>query len=524
MRHQPHSFRAAPTLATLIVGASVMGLAGARLAAAQSAATAGPAIPPGAVAGTAEFVSFEYFVPVDRTSPPAASPGAVEDPGTDGAPPESGPPDTNGIVTVAPGKGTPGGSGAGSGGSLTVVSSFAGEPAGSPPDTNLAVGPRDIVEFVNSSAEVWTHSGRVEAHFSLNSLFDYRTPKTGCGDGRVVYDPATHAFFASYLGHCAPKGGPSEVDLAVSLDPSKGWDVYKVSKEGLLQDQPKIGFSDDKVMIAWNEHGSQVVAIQKAGLLEGLQSVPAALWGPYPARRGVDPAVQLSPGKVAYAMYHTTQTASVGMLSFSGDPGVSPVFFVENDFDVPQTVVAPPAVQPPTTSGPPAMYLDTEDDRLQEAVWRDGQYYSGLDDYCKAPADTTGRACMQIYHVDTTTMTMVRDVELTAVGGYVYFPALTLDRRGNLWIAFTSSSSTQTASSEIAEIPGGTFPSSVTGYVYHQGPGTVSGCRQKSPNRRWGDYSGIAVDPAQGGLGVWAATEYGESGCKAGTAIGEFHS
>jgi hypothetical protein len=116
-------------------------------------------------------------------------------------------------------------------------------------------------------------------------------------------------------------------------------------------------------------------------------------------------------------------------------------------------------------------------------------------------------------------------VDVSLVGGYVYFPALTIDRSGNLWISYTSSSATQTASSEISEVVGGHFGSSIGGYVYFTGPGSVSCTSFKtSPDRRWGDYSGISVDPGQNDRGVWAAAEYGEAGCSAGTGIGVFHS
>ncbi|MDQ6806936.1 MAG: hypothetical protein M3065_18700 [Actinomycetota bacterium] len=65
------------------------------------------------------------------------------------------------------------------------------------------------------------------------------------------------------------------------------------------------------------------------------------------------------------------------------------------------------------------------------------------------------------------------------VGGDAFYPALTFDADSNLWIAFSSSSSTQFASSEIAQLPGASVAPPVSATIYHTGTGAPK-CGSKS--------------------------------------------
>lgn len=89
-----------------------------------------------------------------------------------------------------------------------------------PSDTQLAVGPTHIVQFVNRTGQVYDKAGNaVGAPFDLGTFFGF-TANTG-GDPRVHYDAGSGRFFAAYEG--LPAGG-DEVDVAVSdsSDPRGG--------------------------------------------------------------------------------------------------------------------------------------------------------------------------------------------------------------------------------------------------------------------------------------------------------------
>ncbi len=393
-----------------------------------------------------------------------------------------------------------------------------------PPDTQLAVSSKRVVEFVNDSAEVLDHVGTVLKSFDLGTLF---SGAAGTGtDPKIVFDPASGDFYAAYISKVTSHDGPSEIDLAVTNNPQGSWSIYTVHTESILQDQPKLGVSSDKLTISWNDNGNsgpeEYMVIQKAGVAAKHSTVAATIWGPDSMRLNLIPADQLSASKTAFAVFHNYNSSKVGVLSFTGVPGISQVSFTESDVSVAKTSAPPAAVQP-KSGGTASPTLDTGDDRLESAAWFEGVLWTAGNDVCKFRTDKKKRACLRVIKIATAKMSRVRDVDITMVGGDVMYPAVMIDARKDFWVAFSSSSISQFASSEVAEAPGGTIGSSIGATIY--GPGTGSAnylsCTNP-PVKRFGDYSGAAIDPARKNLGIWTATEFGIAGCAWGTQLGSF--
>jgi hypothetical protein len=392
-----------------------------------------------------------------------------------------------------------------------------------PPDTQVAVGQSRVMEAVNVAAQVFDRAGTSLGSFDLGSLFDGTAGKGT--DPKLVFDAGSSNFLAVYLTKLA--GGKSEIDLGVTKDPLGTWTIYTVHVEGVLQDQPKLGVSTDKLTISWNDNGNsgpeQYIVIQKAGVVSHLGSVPATLFGPDSSRLNVVPAVQLSASASAYAVFHNYGSAKIGILRFTGVPGVSTVSVSETIRSVAKTSSPASASQPSLAPGKPASpKLDAGDDRLQSAVWRAGHLWTGGNDSCRFRTDTRSRSCLRVIHVLTSGMTVARDVDITFVGGDLMYPAVMLDRANDFWVGYSSVSTSQFASSEVAEAPGGTIGASIGATIYGSGTGVVdySGCTSP-PAIRFGDYSGVALDPQEQG-GVWTAGEFGLAGCSWGTQVAQF--
>jgi len=378
-----------------------------------------------------------------------------------------------------------------------------------PPDTQVAAGGAKgqwIVEMVNHAGSVFSNSGTLMASFDLGALF---FGATGTGsDPKVVFDRASGDFFAAYLRPGIGGTNKSQVNLAVSNNPLGTWSVYQVSVENLLQDQPKLGFSSDKLVMSWNQNGNsgpeQYMVIQKSGVVALASSVPAVIWNPDSSRLNVIPAIQVTSGKTAFAIFHNYNSSSVGVMAFTGVPGVSPVNFTDVQRGVAGTTSPPGGLQPGSSSPK----LATGDDRLESAVWSNGNLWAAGNDACRFRTDTATRACLRVVHVSTVSMTVLRDVDITLVGGSLMYPAVVVDTQGNLWLAFSASSPSLFASAAIAEAPGGTIGTSIGGIIYKTGTGEMdyAGCT-KPPTQRFGDYTGIAADPVR--LGIWAAAEDG---------------
>src|SRR5712692_5770702 len=131
----------------------------------------------------------------------------------------------------------------------------------------------------------------------------------------IGYDAPTGRWFASVLifDRCRPTvcttTSNSEVDVAVSgsSDPGGSWTVYVVetTTNNVLLDQPKLGFSDDKVLTTYNENGFggpyRFVVLQKSDLLAAAASAAATFFALDNSHYNVIPAISLTATNNEYA-------------------------------------------------------------------------------------------------------------------------------------------------------------------------------------------------------------------------------
>jgi len=163
-------------------------------------------------------------------------------------------------------------------------SKFLGESQGFfPPDTQGAVGPSDITEFVNGEYDVYDKTGNHLQSSTLNQFW------TNAGvsfnsftyDPRVVYDPFSNRWYAAAADN---PGQQNNFLLAVSKtsDPTAGWTGFTINSDSTgtrWADYPTLGFNNDGVYLAANMfsiNGSNcsqctttIVAVPKSSLLAG---------------------------------------------------------------------------------------------------------------------------------------------------------------------------------------------------------------------------------------------------------------
>ena len=160
--------------------------------------------------------------------------------------------------------------------------------------------------------------------------------------------------------------------------------------------------------------------------------------------------------------------------------------------------------------------INTNDRRALDAVWRDGALWmvTTIRPNSNFGPDA-GQATATWFKVDTTQgpgNLVIADGGIVggediAPGTFTFFPAIAVNRRGDMKIGFSASAPTIYAGAYVTgkrvEDPAGTVrPSNVVrageDYYYR----TFSGTRN-----RWGDYSGIAVDPTNDTF-FWIYNEY----------------
>ena len=387
-----------------------------------------------------------------------------------------------------------------------------------PPDTQMAAGNTRVLEMVNNGGAFFGKlgGGMIGSSFDLGSLF-ITTPGTGT-DPRVVFDPASHTYYAAY--ELRTPGG-DDIRLGVATDPGDTWTIYEVAGNttDTCFDQPKLGFSGDKITLSWNDYknakscstlpgsnfvGVEYIVVQKAGVLNRDNSVPAVIWGPDSGRFPVVPVVSLSATNTQYAATKGVGGSNFGVMAFTGVPGISDVnISSDNSYDIGKSAAAPDAQQP---AGGNAS-IKSGDDRLLDAVWQNGNLWGSFTESCQTPS----RACNRFVQVRTTDGSVQTNVTLLSDSLDLYYPAVSLTSNGDLVFGLTISSSTLNPTATVAGVPGAVFGPVVFGIGYQ------SGDQAYSSTDRWGDYSAAVTDPNDPTV-VWVAQEFGGVKKKIGTS------
>jgi hypothetical protein len=378
-----------------------------------------------------------------------------------------------------------------------------------PPDTMLAAGPTSLVETVNSNFSIWTKTGTRTALADLNKALPLPTGYT-FSDPRILYDVSSGRWFFSGVAFNLVMDSLVLLGVSKTSDPSGGFFVYKVAQttNGELHDQPKIGVSDDKVAISWNEfccgilgtfRGAENFIFQKSTLLTG-SVTPVFFVGPTPRQSSPVPAQSLSSTTTQVITFNGGSFA--GVLEVTGTPAANNVVITETDISIPATTAPPPGIQPGGT-------VATNDDRFLSSIWQNGNLWVSGNDACTPPGGATVQSCLRLVQISAIltggmTPSLTQSVDIGRSGVDAYYPAVTLDSAQQLFVSFSASTASVFPSAAAIEIAAGPPPATVTGVnVFKTGA-------QKYGGTRWGDYSAISIDPTDGS--VWAAAEYSAAG------------
>ncbi len=443
---------------------------------------------------------------------------------------------------------------------IHIAKDFAGTPGTNPnpcrcapPDMGLGASSKFVVQMVNLAGTIWKNNGVRVTTFSLSDFWflPVRGGPLGIGmsDPQVLYDAAADRFYASIIDTF----DVNRVNFAVTAtnDPTGTWFIYRViancnpvtpysncspASSNTLPDQPYIGYSSDKFLIAVNDFditsglfiGAQYWILNKAEMLSGCTAPTSC-----PNGRNIDaltnvvttsnnhwairPAQHLSATSTAYmaencltlidgvALTNTCPTAPVGsggirVFKITGTPPSTTTVTVTT---VPVAQMSFPgrADQPGNAAS-----LGTNDAlRMLSIVWRNNLLWTASHEGCTPTGDTASRTCARLDQIDTTpsTPTLVpgQDFDLGFLGAYVFYPALSTDSSNNLVLLYGHSSS-------------GLFPTlEVTGRLATMPPATLGASvlliagSAADLTGRWGDYFWAANDPATPNT-FWVSGEF----------------
>ena len=425
-----------------------------------------------------------------------------------------------------------------------------------PPDIQLAVGSKHVMETVNSEAAIYTKAGNIIKKFGLEFLFNL--PSRESFDSHSITDPVllfdsdtndtqtnsrinsnsnddNRRWFASISDVTT-----HSIRIAVSKtnDPTGIWRTYNFPFESLpnnCSDQPFIAVSDDKLAIGvntWSNNcdwpnglispkfrGVQFVIADKNDLLaeqrlahiKSMQSVPDTRYF------SLRPALNLSPTTALYLV--TADDFNHDKIQILTIDGQLDNLHISKNIsgNIHITSISPDGIQPITfsiinnnsngnNSGQqeilttvkekhPEYFVHTGDARVQSPIWYKGKLWLALNVGCFINGDTQSRSCIRIIEFDTNTSKLLQDFNIGHIGASLYYPALSIDKSGNnIGIIFGYSSSYTHPSLLIG--------SSSLKYFQFLKNGTANAL-----STRYGDYFSAALDSSEPNS-IWVAGQY----------------
>lgn len=428
-----------------------------------------------------------------------------------------------------------------------LIHNYDGQSTGaSPPDTVGDVGPNHFVQAVNLSGStvrvIRKSDGVVLKTFTMQSLTTASPCNSGIGDPIVIYDRAADRWMISELPN---SGGNVCVYVSTTADPTGSYNAYRFAVGGGTIDFPKYG--------VWPQNGGagsyffgsnsgsggrhDVVALDRAKMLQGLPAtfqkfsvpdlpnsgfqlvLPSNMQGPTPPPDG-EPALFVRP---------YDDEAQVGASTPSTD--LLNLWELRVDWATPANSSL--TQQPSLAIGDYDMTLcglggiwncmpqpntSQKIDPIREPlhfpfVYRNFGSYQTLVGTFPEDVDGTDHSAMRWFELRKSGSGAWAVQQEGVVGGetgvHRSVGSISVDSSGNLAMAYTRTGTTAPY-----------FPS-----IYYRGrlstdpPGTmpqgehviVDATNSNTDNERWGDYSGIGVDPVDD-CTFWYTSEYGGNG------------
>jgi hypothetical protein len=179
-----------------------------------------------------------------------------------------------------------------------------------------------------------------------------------------------------------------------------------------------------------------------------------------------------------------------------------------------QANTPPEADQPGTNTK-----IATSSYRIQDADIADGVMWVTFNDACTPQDDIQSRSCIRLIqldimrnNLDTFSASLIQDFDIKVHSHHLFFPALEINKDGNMGIIFGASSSDTFPSLWLATQQSGDQPNTIreiqslkSGSASYTNP--VAGCPATTTLCRYGDYFDAELDPVDGSW-IWVAGEY----------------
>jgi hypothetical protein len=437
-----------------------------------------------------------------------------------------------------------------------------------PPDPIGAAGPNHVVNVGNVSIQWFQKDGTIQANTSLRNFFAPLNPVSATFDPKILYDQHANRFVVVTLEQLdPPPAGPvalSRIMLAVSddSDPNGNWHYHSINSMvnipdpttpgaliPLWADYPGLAVDEEAIYVTANmfefgaagePYGNRLwitdKGIGRGGLYEGGRAVtaihdPSTILGvdmtvDSVAFRNMQPAHIYGTAPAGVGTWFTMYDGRTNGVNEFVDiirvdnPLTNPQFTlftidVGDLEDNPDPTTLIPLLNAPQRGGanPIPDPLDVADRRTFDAVWRNGNLYVTTVIAPKVGLDVN-QTTAHWFRFDTTAPGKITLADQGDVGGedigysvYTFYPSVAVDKFDNMAIGFAASGPFVYAGAyyavRAATDPAGQISSSgvlAAGLDAYEQP-------DQAGRNRWGDYSGMALDPADE-VTFWAYNEY----------------
>jgi hypothetical protein len=404
----------------------------------------------------------------------------------------------------------------------TAAANFAGITATGwlPPDCTMAVGPAHVLVSVNSSVTVYTKAGGIALpQKTLTQWFANVVTGLTIFDPKALYDQhAGRWVLLAVAVQNSPKRSLYLLSVSTSSNPLGSWKNYALdaTKDGNTPtnnwaDFPALGVDNQAFYVTSNQFQfgggfqyAKIRVIPKAGPYSG---GPAPFFDFVNMKNAnnttaftVQPCHTFGAPQREYLVNTGFPSGNFLTLWNITSPTAAPVLTRQ------QVAISPYTLAPNADQSGGAPPLNTGDVRVLHAVFRGSSVWTAFTTAHNWGAGGN-KASIQWCEVNAAVPNVVQQGIYGTNTLHYFYPACCPDNNGNLTLAFSQSGTGQFGSiaytgRRATDALGTLQPSALlkTGLAHYVG--LDSGGRN-----RWGDYNGVAADPANPRL-IWFYSEY----------------
>ncbi len=413
--------------------------------------------------------------------------------------------------------GTPNGSGGTLAASTGTTFNGPGQFGWIPYDAAIAVGPSHVLVLTNAQFGIYTKAG---AFVSLTQYDNFFGTAAGTAfDGKCFYD-AVAGHFVMLTDMESNPNAFMNVAVSQTTDPTGAWWIYQLNwtLDGSTPtsnwgDYPSLGYDDNAIYIGANQYSfsnsykySKVRVLSKTQLYSGAP----ATWTDFVnlLNSNGSSAFTVKAGRML-----SSSSSEYLLNTLPGGGSFVTLWRIDNAPTAPTltrvaTVTVGSYAVPPNGRQPGGSSVASGDCRTQDVIMKNGIVYEAFSEKYGTNRRTQGAGVR--YLEITTAGVKNKDISYFYSGIDQFYPAVTVDSTGNMYMVFSRSSSTQYASMYQTGMK--TTETSI------EAPGLVKAGTSTISDGRWGDFSGIANDPSSSGA-VWEFCGWAASGGAWGTWI-----